>query len=105
MKPPRHAEAGRLARTLRHIAHPLRLLIVCMLSSGEKCAGDISGPLGTTRGNVSQHLRILTDNGVLSRRKEGNKVFYGVRDGKMSELVAMMRRLYCPGRKAAEGRP
>ncbi len=90
-------QAEKLARTLKHISHPLRLLMICMLSEGEKCAGDIVARLGTTKGNISQHLRVLSDNGVIAYRREANRVIYRIADGKLVKLLDAMRNLYCPG--------
>ncbi len=91
------SQAEKLAKTLKHISHPLRLLMICMLSEGEKSAGDIVARLGTTKGNISQHLRILSDNGVISHRKDANRVIYRIVDAKIAKLLEAMRSLYCPG--------
>lgn len=96
MKDPRLPKSRELARTLKHISHPFRLLIVCMLSGGELAAGEISARLGTTKGNISQHLGRLAAGGVLARRREGNSVIYRVADRRLVKLLDAMDRLYCP---------
>ena len=90
------ANAEKLAKTLRHIAHPLRLLIICMLEKKELFVGEIIDKLGTTKGNISQHLRILADNGLIARRRDGNKIIYRIKDEKLVKLLDAMKKLYCP---------
>ncbi|PIV71847.1 MAG: ArsR family transcriptional regulator, partial [Rhodocyclales bacterium CG17_big_fil_post_rev_8_21_14_2_50_68_7] len=58
------------ARALKAISHPLRLQILCMLGPGEACVQEIVEAVGTSQSNVSQHLAILRDKGVLVARKE-----------------------------------
>ncbi len=90
------ANAEKLAKTLRHIAHPLRLLIICMLAKKELFVGEIIDELGTTKGNISQHLRILADNGLIARRRDGNRIIYRIEDEKLVKLLDAMKKLYCP---------
>jgi len=90
------ANAEKLAKTLRHIAHPLRLLIICMLAKKELFVGEILDELGTTKGNISQHLRILADNGLIAHRRDGNKIIYRIQDKKLVRLLDAMKKLYCP---------
>lgn len=97
MKDSTAINAQKLARTLRHIAHPLRLLIICMLARREMFVGEILDSLGTTKGNISQHLRILADNGLITSRRDGNKIIYSIKDAKLVKLLDAMKRLYCPG--------
>lgn len=89
-------KAGELAKILQCIAHPLRLLIICMLAKRELFVGEIIASLGTTKGNISQHLRILADNGLIARRRDGNKIIYRIGDEKLVKLLDAMKKLYCP---------
>jgi len=83
------------ARALKAIAHPLRLRILCMLGDGEICVRDIVDTVGTTQSNISQHLAILREKGVLSTRKDANRVFYRISDPRTLQLVGMMREVFC----------
>ena len=51
--------------------------------------------MGTSQSNISQHLAILRDKGILSARKDANKVFYKVTDFKTLKLIDMMREVFC----------
>jgi DNA-binding transcriptional ArsR family regulator len=87
------------ARALKAMAHPLRLKILCVLGEGESSVQDIVDRVGTSQSNISQHLAILRDKGVLKARKEANRVFYRVGDTRLMPLLGMLREVFCgPGR-------
>jgi DNA-binding transcriptional ArsR family regulator len=83
------------ARALKAISHPLRLKILCVLGDQEICVQDIVDAVGTTQSNISQHLAILRDKGVLQTRKDANRVFYRVADARTLQLIVLMREAFC----------
>lgn len=83
------------ARALKSIAHPLRLKILCVIGKDEACVQEIVDAVGTSQSNVSQHLAIMRDKGVLATRKEANRVYYRVADPRTLQLVVLMRELFC----------
>ena len=83
------------ARALKAIAHPLRLKILCVLGGGEECVQDIVDAVGTSQSNISQHLAILRDKGVLQTRKDANRVYYRVGDERTLQLIVLMREVFC----------
>ncbi len=83
------------ARALKAMAHPLRLKILCVLGPDEMSVHDIVKAVGTSQSNVSQHLAILRDKGVLRTRKDANRVFYRVGDERTLRLIGMMREVFC----------
>jgi len=83
------------ARALKAMAHPLRLKILCVVGGDEVCVQDIVDAVGTSQSNISQHLAILRDKGVLQTRKDANRVFYRVADQRTLQLVGMMREVFC----------
>jgi len=64
------------AQIAKSIAHPLRIAIVDFLKDSEKCVCDIAKHIGSERSNVSRHLSVMVNAGVLEYRKEGLKVIY-----------------------------
>ncbi len=66
----------RQAEIAKAIAHPLRLAIVDFLREDEQCVCDIAEHVGAERSNVSRHLSVMVNAGVLDCRKEGLKVIY-----------------------------
>jgi DNA-binding transcriptional ArsR family regulator len=83
------------ARAMKAMAHPLRLKILCVLGGSEVSVQDIVDAVGTSQSNISQHLAILRDKGVLRARKDANRVYYRVGDERTLQLLGMMREVYC----------
>ena len=83
------------ARALKSISHPLRLKILCVLGNQEACVQEIVDAVGTTQSNISQHLAILREKGVLVTRKEANRIYYRVGDARTLQLIGMMREVFC----------
>lgn len=90
------SKADELSQMLICIAHPLRLMTICMLLKRPMFANEITDALGTTKGNISQHLRVLVDRRLLRKRREGNRVYYSIRDSKLADLINTIKTLYCP---------
>ena len=83
--------------SVKAIAHPLRLKILCVLGDREVSVQDIVADVGTSQSNISQHLAILRDKGVLVTRKDANLVYYRIGDPRTIKLVGMMREVFCSG--------
>jgi ArsR family transcriptional regulator len=64
------------AQITKAVAHPLRIAVLDFLKAGPQCVCDIADHLGSERSNVSRHLSVLTNVGVIESRKEGLKVIY-----------------------------
>jgi len=64
------------AEIAKALAHPLRIAVVNFLKDGEQCVCDIAEHVGAERSNVSRHLSVMVNAGVLEYRKEGLKVLY-----------------------------
>lgn len=83
------------ALAIKAIAHPLRLKILCVLGDQEISVLDIVERVGTSQSNISQHLAILRDKGVLATRKDANRVYYRIGDIRTLKLIGMMRDVFC----------
>jgi len=92
----REEDINLASRALKAMAHPLRLKILCILGhNNEVSVQDIVDQVGTSQSNISQHLSILRDKGILAARKDANKVYYRVSDQKILQLIASMRTAFC----------
>ncbi|OGA49830.1 MAG: transcriptional regulator [Betaproteobacteria bacterium RIFCSPLOWO2_12_FULL_62_58] len=83
------------SRAMKAMAHPLRLKILCVLGNQEMSVQDIVECVGTSQSNISQHLAILREKGVLRTRKDANRVYYRVGDERTLTLIGMMREVFC----------
>lgn len=79
------------ARVCKAIADPKRLLIINELRDRELSVGDLCESLDLTQSNVSQHLAILRERGVVAARREGTSVIYSLRGTKVLAAVDLLR--------------
>ena len=69
-----------VARRFRVLAEPMRIRLLDRLRESEATVGELSDGLAASQQNVSKHLAVLADAGMVGRRKEGNRVFYRIID-------------------------
>jgi DNA-binding transcriptional ArsR family regulator len=69
-----------IARRFRVLGEPMRIRLIDRLREGEATVGELSETLSASQQNVSKHLAVLTEAGVLGRRKDGNFVYYRIVD-------------------------
>ena len=79
------------ANIFQGLSHPTRIAIVEVLRDGELAVGTIIERLGIEPANASQHFGVLKSKYVLSSRREGNQVFYSVRDPLLIDVLDIMR--------------
>lgn len=84
-----------IAGMLKTMAHPIRLKILCLLQDREMTVGDIRKEVKTTNANVSQHLSILRNQGIIDYRKDANFIYNRINDIRVLELMQIMHKLYC----------
>jgi DNA-binding transcriptional ArsR family regulator len=82
------------ASIFQALSHPTRIAIVEVLRDAELSAGAIQEKLGIEQANLSQHLTTLRNRQIVVNRKEGNQVFYSLRNHVIAEVLDLMRR-YC----------
>ncbi len=81
---------------LRAIAHELRLSVLCHLLQGPMCVAELMEATGASQSNLSQHLTKMRLMGIVSNEKRGQQVYYHMTDPKFSELVQVLKSIYCP---------
>lgn len=72
--------ADLIARRFRVLGDPLRVRILDLLRDEEMSVNALAEQLGAGQQNVSKHLSLLAEAGMLERRKEGNHVYYAIAD-------------------------
>jgi DNA-binding transcriptional ArsR family regulator len=75
-----------VARRFRAIGEPMRIRLLDELRGGEATVNDLADAVGASQQNVSKHLGVLADAGVLGRRKEGTHVYYEIADEGVLDL-------------------
>jgi DNA-binding transcriptional ArsR family regulator len=79
-----------MAEKFRMLADPTRLAILRTLMAGERSVGQVVDETGRGQANVSKHLKLLTEAGLLARRKTGLQVFYRVNDPLVEQLCTLV---------------
>ncbi|HKB94993.1 MAG TPA: metalloregulator ArsR/SmtB family transcription factor [Gaiellaceae bacterium] len=75
-----------IAHRFRAVAEPVRVRLLDHLRDGEATVGELADGVGATQQNVSKHLLVLTDAGILARRRDGNHVRYRIVDSSVLNL-------------------
>ncbi len=91
-----------IAGLLKTMSHPIRLKILCLLQEKELTVGDIRGEVKTTNANVSQHLTILRNRGIIKFRKNANFIYNRIADHRVIALINTLHDLFCPEVKKTE---
>jgi|SRR5579859_1500746 len=78
--------ADLIARRFRAIAEPMRIRLLDQLRNRDATVSELADALGASAQNVSKHLALLADTGLLARRKQGNHVYYSIADDSVFEL-------------------
>ncbi len=73
------------------LANPKRLQIVSLLKKGELSVGEMVKSMGIAKANLSQHLSIMRQKGILVARREGTSIYYRLASPKITEACASMR--------------
>ena len=90
-----------IAALLKSMAHPIRLEILCRLREGECSVAELQASIQTTDGNLSQHLAVLRNQGIIACRREANFLYNRISDPRISELMHSLQRLFCATNESA----
>jgi ArsR family transcriptional regulator len=82
------------ASIFQALSHPTRIAILEVLRDRELSARAIQEKLGVEQANLSQHLAILRNHQIVANRKDGNQVFYSIRNPVLVEVLDLMRRYF-----------
>jgi len=82
------------AEIFQALAHPTRIAIVEALRDGELSAGHLIEELDLEQANASQHLAVLRAKQIVTSRKEGNQVFYSLRDPVLIDVLDILKRYF-----------
>lgn len=81
------------AELFKALAHPARIRILEVLADGERSVGELQPLVGIELSHLSQQLAVLRRARLVTSRKEGASVFYGVKDEQVVELLRVAKRL------------
>ena len=91
LKPLTEDELGHLAGRFKLLGEPMRLKILQSVCHEPRTVNDIVTATGSTQANVSKHLALLAAAGILKREKDGQCVYYGMKDKLVVRLCELVR--------------
>lgn len=81
------------AEILKALAQPTRLKIIDFLRDGERCVCEIFPAIAEEQSNTSRHLSMMLSAGVLSRRKDGLKIYYKIKQPEVLQIVDIVTQI------------
>ena len=89
------ARAAEAAAYLKTLGHEGRLMILCNLVEGEKSVSELVALLELRQAVVSQMLSRLRYEGLVTTRRDGRAVYYGLADDKTTQVITLLHQLFC----------
>ena len=80
------------AEFCKGMAHPKRIYILSLLKEGEKTVNELAESAGISQANLSQHLALMRQLGLVKTRRSGLNVYYSVADHRIVEACELVRR-------------
>lgn len=79
-----------IANRFKILSEPIRLRILQTLQNGEKSVTELTEAIESSQPNVSKHLKILQDAGIVNRQQQGNAVNYSIADESIFTLCEVV---------------
>lgn len=79
------------AEVCKSLAHPLRIEVIDLLRDGELCFGDLLEQTGGLKSNLSQHLSVMVNSGILEAHKDSRFNYYRLSSVKVADACSLMR--------------
>lgn len=79
------------AEVCKALANPLRIEVIDLLQEGELCFSDILEETGGLKSNLSRHLSVMVNSGILKVRKDSRSNYYKLSSAKVARACSLMR--------------
>lgn len=89
------ASSSAACALLKAMANPDRLLLLCQLSQGERCVGELESLLAIRQPTLSQQLSVLREEGLVQTRRDGKQVFYSILSTPALALLQVLYSQFC----------
>lgn len=89
------AQARKASELLKAMSHECRLLILCLLSDGEKSVSALEGTLQMPQAAVSQQLARLRADGLVNTRRDGRTVYYSIASAEVGSIIGTLYDFFC----------
>jgi len=85
------------------LAHPKRLMILNLLKGGEMAVGAMVEALDLPKANLSQHLGVMRQKGILATRREGTTIYYRLATPHITQACTIMRQVLLEALQERQG--
>ncbi|BDU50958.1 ArsR/SmtB family transcription factor [Haliovirga abyssi] len=92
-----------ITKMFKALGHPLRYKIVKLLSEEPKCVCEIEPELDFSKPNLSQHLKILKEAGIIIGKKRGLNIYYRIKNSEMKRIIKLGENFYAEYIKDLKG--
>ncbi|MGB8817342.1 MAG: metalloregulator ArsR/SmtB family transcription factor [Rhizobiaceae bacterium] len=89
------SQARAASDLMKSLSNETRLLILCLLSSGEMTVTQLEGKLQIPQASLSQQLARLRNERLVQTRRDGRMIYYSIADPRVSSVVSTLYGLYC----------
>jgi DNA-binding transcriptional ArsR family regulator len=90
------ASAEKACALLKALAHADRLVLLCRLTQGEFCVGELESDLGIRQPSLSQQLGVLRQEGLVETRREGKHIHYRLASEDALAVLQVLHERLCP---------
>jgi DNA-binding transcriptional ArsR family regulator len=88
-------QARKASELLKALSHETRLLILCLLSEGERSVSDLEQTLSMPQAAVSQQLARLRFDRLVNTRRDGRTIYYSIANTEISGIIEELYTLFC----------
>ena len=83
------------SQLLKSLSHPDRLLLLCQLTQGEFCVGELETLVGVGQPSLSQQLGILRKDELVSTRRDGKQIYYSIASDDALAVLQLLYQRFC----------
>ena len=83
------------SQLLKSLSHPDRLLLLCQLTQGEYCVGELEKLVGVGQPSLSQQLGILRKDKLVATRREGKQIYYSIASEDALAVLELLYQRFC----------
>lgn len=87
--------AAEAAGLMKALGNENRLMILCLLSEGERSVGELNDVVPLSQSALSQQLARLREQGIVRTRRESQTVYYRLAPGPVDRIIHLLHDLYC----------
>jgi len=88
-------QARKAGDLLKALSHETRLLILCLLTEGEKSVSELENIMGMPQAAVSQQLARLRLDSLVNTRRDGRQIYYAIASDEISTIIGQLYDMFC----------